>query len=375
MRILYIAGRWDPRLQDEYSGNDFGAYHAIQKEPGIDLSLVGPFNFQPNLLERVLLRFYKALTGKRLMKYPMSYPQKSALVINEAIRRIRPDLIFSRYSAPLAKVEFEVPLVYMCDSIVPFAEPLAGEFSKPAYRLMEKWEKAVIEKASRVITYSQANADMIVSAYGATAEKVVVLPIPAYVPAEFISETKAAERKVTEPLRLLFVGKRPHLRGVDIAIEITRQLNAEGIAAELRIAGMKGQDTEQVRYLGVFNKEEPRALKDYFNNFKWAHLLLHPSRFHAAGMVISEAAAFGLPTITNNVGGLATTVLHEQTGLVLPAGSSANAYCTAIRGLINDPVRYQMFCQNARRRFDTELDWQKAGEKLVEIVRQVSNKG
>jgi len=372
MKVLYIAGRWDPRLQDEYSGNDFGAFHAIEKQTDIELSLVGPFDFQPNLFERGMMRLYQTFAGKRLMKYPLSYPKKCALVIKEAMNLSKPDLVFSRYSAPLAEMNFEIPLVYMCDSIVPFAEPLAGEFSKPAYRLMEQWEKSVIDKASRVVTYSHANAEMIVSAYGVPGEKVKVIPIPAFVPSDIVAGYNVAKRELSEPLRLLFVGKRPHLRGVDIAIEIVQQLNAEGTAAELRIVGMKGQDAEHVHYMGVYKKEDPKALIDYFGNFMWAQLLLHPSRFHAAGMVISEAAAFGLPTITNRVGGLATTVLHEKTGLVLPAGSPASAYCVAIKDLVGDPVKYKAFCQNARQRFETELNWGKAGEKLVDIIRQAA---
>ncbi len=38
MKILYIAGRWDPQFQTEYSGNDFGAYQALRSEPGIQLA-------------------------------------------------------------------------------------------------------------------------------------------------------------------------------------------------------------------------------------------------------------------------------------------------------------------------------------------------
>lgn len=260
--------------------------------------------------------------------------------------------------------------MYMCDSIVPFTQGLAAEFSGLGYSLMEKWERKVIQKAAKVITYSHANAELIVSEYGVPREKVLVFPIPAFVPQELLPDPNKQWKSLTTPLRLLFVGKRPKLRGVDIAIETVRTLNAEGIPAELRIAGMAGEDEAHVRYMGVYAKDSPEALKAYFGNFEWAQLLLHPSRFHAAGIVISEAAAFGVPTLTNNVGGLATSVLHEQTGLVLPTGSSPAAYCEAIKGLMQDPARYQAFQQNARARFTRELDWRSAGIRFAEIVRE-----
>ncbi len=372
MKVLYVAGRWDPRVQDEYSGNDYGAYNAIAKQPGVDLSLVGPLAFPSNSIERALTKVYRIISGKRLIKYSLTYPRKSSLVINEALLQIQPDVVFSKYSAPLAQVELEGPFVYMCDSIIPFSKDLANEFSKPAYRIMEKWERNVIQKATRVITYSQACANLIISEYDTPAEKVIVMPIPAFVPQQLqISET-TDNVELKAPLRLLFIGKRERLRGVDIAIQTVKKLNEEGIAAELRIVGLSGSSDGMVRYMGVYNKEDTQALKNYFGNFLWAHLLLHPSRFHAAGIVISEAAAFGIPTITNSVGGLATTVLHEKTGLVLPANSPASEYCKAIKSLMHEPDRYLYFRRNARQRFTEELDWQVAGQKLFEIVRQAA---
>lgn len=372
MKILYIAGRWDPQTQTEYSGNDFGAYRSLLNDPGIELVLSGPFDFPPGWLERGLEKVYRRLTGKRLLKFPLSYPSKCAQEIQKSLDAVKPDLIFSRYSAPLAKVKLNAPLVYMCDSIVPFTQDLAAEFSKPAYRLMEAWERQTVEKARRVITYSQANADLIVSAYGKPADRVTVFPIPAFVPARLRKDLPEEHKDLNAPLRLLFVGKRAQLRGVDRAIATVRQLNAEGISADLRIVGMNGTDEEHIQYMGVYDKEKPEGEEAYFANFRWAQLLLHPARFHAAGIVISEAAAFGLPTLTNAVGGLATSVLHGQTGLVLPAGSPAADYCQAIKALMREPEKYQAFRVNARRRFDAELDWEKAGERLSKIIREAA---
>ena len=77
MKVLYVAGRWDPRIQDEYSGNDYGAYHSIKKQSGVQLELVGPFNFPPALYERIYWKF-PHLFKKRLLKHPVSYLKKCA---------------------------------------------------------------------------------------------------------------------------------------------------------------------------------------------------------------------------------------------------------------------------------------------------------
>lgn len=73
VKILYVTGRWDPRTQNEYSGNDFGAYQALLNQPDFQVHLVGPLDFQPNLPERTAMRLYGQFSKKRLIKYPLSY--------------------------------------------------------------------------------------------------------------------------------------------------------------------------------------------------------------------------------------------------------------------------------------------------------------
>ena len=212
---------------------------------------------------------------------------------------------------------------------------------------------------------------MIEKDYGKDPGKIWILPIPAYIPDQILPARETIHKQIGEPLQLLLVGKRYHLRGVDIAIETANLLNTEGIRTELTIVGMDGEDQAHAKFLGAFNKEDPEELNAYFNFFKRADLLIHPSRFHSAGIVISEAAGFGLPTITNAAGGLATTVQHEHTGLVLPEKSPPSAYVEAVRSLINDKPRYQSYRTAARKRFDEELNWEKAGQHLFEIIKEV----
>jgi hypothetical protein len=51
---------------------------------------------------------------------------------------------------------------------------------------------------------------------------------------------------------------------VDIAIEATHLLNQNKYPAELRIVGMTGKDQDFVKFIGVYDKEDPAELKSYF---------------------------------------------------------------------------------------------------------------
>ena len=236
---------------------------------------------------------------------------------------------------------------------------------------MEKWEAKSIHACDRIITFSEASADVIKSYYQKDPSKVEVFPIPAYVPENILPPKASINKHIGDTLHLLLVGKRFNLRGMDIAIETTRVLNESGYPTELRIVGFEGEDQPGVKYLGNFDKENTNELTAYFDCFNWADLLIHPSRFHAAGIVISEAAAFGLPTITNASGGLATSVLNEITGIVLPQNSPPSAYSESIISLINDQQRYQMYRIAARNRFEKEMNWETAGKRLFDIIKEV----
>ena len=371
MKLLYVACRWDPTIQDEYSGSDFGAYHMIKRDEAFDVSLVGPFDDKPNFTERVYTKIYNTFSSKRWIKYFPSTVRESGGVVNAAIKEFNPDIIFSKYSAPMVNVKIDRPFVYMCDSTIQWTKKYWAEFSRLGFQIMEKWEEKSIKECDRIITFSHANAQIIREHYHKDPDKIRVMPIPAYIPGDLIPNKDTLHKKIGEKLNILLIGKRFNLRGVDIAIEVIGKLNQRGIPAKLTIAGMAGEDTDHVHYKGVFNKEKPEELHAYYDLFKAADLLLHPSRFHAAGIVISEAAAFGVPAITNDTGGLATSVLDGQTGIVLPEGSPADSYCDAIACLVEDMPRYESLSIAARERFDNELNWDKAGARLVNIIREV----
>jgi glycosyltransferase involved in cell wall biosynthesis len=158
---------------------------------------------------------------------------------------------------------------------------------------------------------------------------------------------------------------------LDIAIEVTRMLNAGGLPTELTVCGADGQSDRYIKFVGSFMKNDPKELEQYAELYKRAHLLIHPAYFEAAGIVPGEAAAFGTPTITNNTGGLATTVKDGISGIVMPRGSPAGAYVARIKELIANPKIYYNLCRTSRERYELELNWQVRGKWLGELLREV----
>ena len=180
-----------------------------------------------------------------------------------------------------------------------------------------------------------------------------------------------AWKKLAGPLRLLLVGRDYRRKGIDIGIDIVHKLNAAGIRAQLTVCGAQGTSDEYVSFVGPYKKSDPEQLENYIALYRQALLLIHPAIFEPAGIVPSEAAAFGTPTLTNDVGGLATTVKDGESGIVLPKGSPAEAYVQKIIELVNAPDGYYMLCRKARERYERELNWVFAGKWLADTLREV----
>jgi glycosyltransferase involved in cell wall biosynthesis len=145
-----------------------------------------------------------------------------------------------------------------------------------------------------------------------------------------------------------------------------------GYKTLLRIVGLDGENTETIKFMGLYNKTIPEQLKDYVANYEWANFLIHPARFEAAGIVPSEAAAFGVPTITNNVGGLGTTVADGVSGIVLPRLSPPEEYVKALIHYIEHPEYYIKLFKTTRERYQKELNWRVVSKKVYDLCLEAA---
>ena len=369
MRVLFIADRHDPHDHDAGSGVDYMIYKAMEQK-GFKLSLVGPFYIQPNLFERIYNRIHRQLTEKRAVKYPLSYLKKTAEQVKEAIQEENPDVLFTKHAATLAYCKFNTPLVYLTDTTLKGGQEQWPIFTEWAYKRMLAWESRVIQKSSQVITNSHWSASILRNFYRVPDENISVYANPASIPEKVVPKELAYDKPDFNPIRLLLVGRDYHRKGVDIAIEVVRMLNKQGFRTELRVVGLDGQDEPNVRFMGLYKKTIPEELSAYVENYQWANFLIHPARFEAAGIVPAEAAAFGVPTITNSAGGLATTVADGVSGVVLPKGSPAEAYVETILRYVNDENAFLLLSRTTRKRYETDLNWKYAGNIIIDALER-----
>jgi glycosyltransferase involved in cell wall biosynthesis len=374
MKVLFVAFH-DPTVMDLASGSDYFHYKAIC-DAGFEVKVIGPFEPRPVLLERLAERLYQR-TGKRYLKFSMTSAWQASQATNQAVREWKPEVVFSIVPFPLIFYKGDAPCIYRLDTTFYGVEEFWPTYGKLGLMVSMWQEKRAYRNSARVITTSEWSKNILTQIYKVPEERIRIYPMPSALPMEVVPPEIdiPAWKALKGKLRLLLVGRTYRRKGIDIAIEVTRILNADGIPTELTVCGVEGQSAESVKFVGPFMKTDPAQLEQYVELYRRAHLLIHPAYFEPAGIVPGEAAAFGTPTITNNTGGIGTTVKDGVSGIVLPRGSSAEAYVEKIKELIANPDGYYHLCRTSRERYDLELNWQVRSKWLGEVLREVVQEG
>jgi len=371
MKVLYAAYRHDPCNPDLASGADYQFYRALVKN-NVDVRFIGPFIKPAFILERGLRKLYRRWTNKRYLKFDLTNAWRASKELERIDRIWKPNVIFMLFFPSLVFYRGNTPAVFRLDTTFKGQQkdhPLYGQW---ALNVSVWQEQQAFQKCAKLITHSVWSKQNMQEEYGVDPQKIVVMPNPAALPKHIIPPAKMVKpMPLKYPLKLLLVGRDYHRKGIDIAIEVTHRLNQNGVPTELTICGLHGKGDQYCHFTGRFQKSDPKQLKAYTQLYQAAHFLLHPARFDPSPIVTSEAAAFGLPTLTNNVGGLATSVKDGESGIVLPKHSPPEAYIRVIREYLENPERYYDLCRTTRQRYERELNWDVAGKRVVSILEDV----
>ena len=99
--------------------------------------------------------------------------------------------------------------------------------------------------------------------------------------------------------------------------------------------------------------------------------LVLPTRAECAGIVYSEAAAYGIPSITTNTGGIGDCVQDGVTGFTLPLSATITDYADLIVSILNSADKQKSLKLAARNYFEMEMNWNKLGSRFFEIAQNL----
>lgn len=207
-------------------------------------------------------------------------------------------------------------------------------------------------------------------AEGLDAGHITVLPMGISVPAYLPSVAKEASPT------LIYLGRITKQKGVEDALEAFFRVKETIPGTNLWIAGSGDSDyigcmkenikrhkfSQSVRWFGLVSDGQK------FTLLAKAHLLLFPSVHEGWGLVASEAAFVGTPTIAYNVSGVRDVVVNGKTGILVDGGPQELA--RAVTEVINDQKLFQQLragaLAEAKRR-----SWNNTAKEALRVLRTV----
>lgn len=217
-----------------------------------------------------------------------------------------------------------------------------------SYLLPWFWSEA--RHADMVITLSKAVAEQVIHQGKLSPSRVLTLFHPDL---RYQSSLVPRKRNVTQPLKLLFLGRVLKYKGLPLLVEAVELLHRTGVAVSLGVAGegRLGALAGRLSLLGaeVINRwlgdDEITALLRRYDAIALCHIEASQSGV--------AATAFGhcMPVVSFPVGGIAEQTIDGQTG-VLAKGINAAALAEAILRLVQKHELYDRI--SARLSADAE---------------------
>ena len=298
----------------------------------------------------------------------------------------RPEIVhchtwYTHFAGCVARELHAAPLVLSTHSLEPH-RPWKREQLGTGYDLSSWLERTAYQAADGVIAVSASMERDVVSLYGVSPDRVRVIhngiDVEEYRP---VKDRDLLARYGLNPDRpfILFVGRITRQKGIVHLLRALRHLeestqvmlcasspDTEGIAGETEDL------VDEARRSGVevvWEREMvPRA--DIVPLYAQAAVFVCPSIYEPFGIINLEAMACGTPVVGSRVGGIAESVVHGRTGLLVPFAPCgptdpeprdpdkfASDLAAAVNLLLLDPSMREEMGRAARKRVVEHFGW------------------
>ena len=378
MRILLLTPG-DPFNHRSWSGTLNSITTTIQKL-GHEVLWHGKIP-RGSLLLRLKIKLYNLfIREKYRWKHSIEHSKRIGKIITARIENINYDLILViAASTESAFVNINVPIIYISDATFDSMVNYESSFSNISSRSIEEGnylEKKILQRSTFILYPSDWPINSAIQYYGVPKHKIIKAKFgPNLTKIPKLSELNGVYPK-QNILRLLFIAVKWNSKGGPIAIEALKELNRCGINTELTVVGCKPPQKKcsGLKIIPFLNKSNYQDLQSLYNLYNSSHFFILPTRNEAVGIVFSESAAFGLPCIASNTGGIPDYIEDNITGQLLELSANGKDYADVIASIWNDEVQYRNMKIAARNKYEQELNWNNWAEQFQLALDAINNK-
>lgn len=376
MKFVFLH-HGDPFSESLWSGIPLNVGRTL-RELGHEVIPVGNLQPQGPIVPRLRSAFYRYVLKKN---YILGRdPQVARMQAKDATRRLKQlgsvDAVIVTYLSNGAYLETNSPVVIIHDAtwaqVLDYYAGYERSWLSAAtvYGGMEL-ERRALQRCDHAIYSSRWAASSAINDFGIPPQKVSVAPLGASLAAPPTREDISTFllRRGHGPMKLFFVGKEWERKGGDVAVQVALEIERQGVAVELHVAGCNpsGDLPPLVKQYGMLRKDVPQEAEKLWQLFSSSDFFILPTRAEAFGIVFAEAAAYGLPVMASDTGGVREAVRGEW-GITPPLGAPAAVYADWALKSFRNRAEHERLAWLARASYETDLNWAAFCRHLVQVV-------
>lgn len=359
-----------------WSGSTHYTYKAISKHYDVEV-----FGYKWPWWLREWLTMQKSLNRKFYQKetaveFLQAYAKHCSSQLEKQLKERPVDVVFVSGSPQMVSyLHSPVPVIFMVDATFKQLNEYYPYYSNlPEYNVREgiELDRLAFQNASHCLLTSEWAKASAINDYNINSDKISVIPFSPNM------EESGLDRIVpTIPgsCRLLFLGVEWERKGGPIVLDTFRLLKEKGLNPTLHIIGVVPPDDvsaeKNITVIPFLDKNNPDERAEMVKIMHASDLLFVPTRAECAGVVFSEASAFGLPSISTDTGGVSSMVREGINGYLLPPDAQAPAYAEKIASLCATPGKLDQLKQSSLDYYKSQLTWDQWEAKLDGIIQQL----
>lgn len=254
---------------------------------------------------------------------------------------------------------------------------------KERHMLMLERENMKAENHRFIVVTSLATKRAVQTHYRIPDERIILvrnaIDTNIFTPSADIHERNRTREQLglsPDDFAVLFVGRSPERKGIDILLTALHRIANNNIVAILVGFDDNPYVTNILKTLNIrtiFVGEVPTAelVTTYYGT---ADVFVLSSRVEPYGGVILEAMACGLPVVVSQYCGAAEVIDHDRTGFVLTADDTISELAQILAELQRDPDRRRVVGAEAHQEMITARDWRTQSHIIQGLVDMIAER-
>ncbi len=351
-------------------------FNALEALDGVNIIKLGePLGASDSLWSKIQQKIIVKIAEIEQHYTNRDQVKKFINLVSKQLKENHCDIIF----APVCKeyvchLSTDKPIVSLSDATADllYNDEYSAYDDEESYLLSCRLERLAIQKSCLIVYSSDWAANSAITDFEASSEQIRIIPFGANL--DIIpSKEKVTEKLPIRPFNLLFIGKDWFRKGGEIAYQTMLKLLEMGIEVKLTMIGSvppdgtnKHPNLEIISFLNKDIKEEQSQLQSILLD---SHILLFPTRADCSPIALCEAAAYGIPAITSDVGGIPEIIRPGQNGFMLPPSATPMDYAQKIAEVLGNSAQYRELVIQSRQEYESRLNWSTWARNMETVFR------